>query len=33
MKKARELEKNPMNPRKISDEEKKLLGRINGPLW
>ena len=26
MKKARELEKNPMNPRKISDEEKKLLG-------
>ena len=26
MKKARELEKNPINPRKISDEEKKLLG-------
>ena len=26
MKKARDLEKNPMNPRKISDEEKKLLG-------
>ena len=26
MKKAHELEKNPMNPRKISDEEKKLLG-------
>ena len=25
MKKARDLEKNPMNPRKISDEEKKLL--------